>query len=288
MTEAEGRLKDFLSSINRSVEIPQESALDAFYEIKRMSNDRKEILKVRLTNDAPAIIIPVGDIHFGNKTCNIDKLAKILQLILRTPNCYTILIGDLAETATKESVGNAMFDEDFHYPDQIKILTAALKPLVKAGKVLGAITGNHEMRIEYLTGLNPMALLAEKLDIPYFGFQGFIEAKVGDQTYQIMCHHGVGGGSTPAGRVKAAHKLSDVAQADLYISGHTHGCEYEHDEIMVFNDGYMESKTRHFVVAGSFLNYWGGYAEMKLLQPAKTGSVFIELRHDAKEIRAFV
>jgi UDP-2,3-diacylglucosamine pyrophosphatase LpxH len=181
-----------------------------------------------------------------------------------------------------------MFDEDFHYPDQIKILAAALKPLSDAGKIIGALTGNHEMRIEQLTGMNPMQLLAEKLDVPYFGFQGFIEAQVGDQTYQIMCHHGVGGGCSSVGRIKAAHKLSNVAQADLYISGHTHGCDYDHDEVMVFQDGMMVPKTRHYVVAGSFLNYWGGYAEMKLLQPAKCGSVYIELRHDAKEIRVFV
>jgi hypothetical protein len=188
MTEAEGRLHNFLASINKNVEIPQESALDVFYQIKATGTDSKEVVQVVLSEETPAIIIPVGDIHFGNKTCNIDKLKDILQLILRTPNCYTILIGDLAETATRESVGNAMFDEDAHLPEQLKVLYAALKPLADNGKIIGALTGNHEMRVEYLTGLNPMAMLAEKLDIPYFGFQGYIEAVVGEQVYEIMCH----------------------------------------------------------------------------------------------------
>lgn len=290
MEDKEKRLTRFLSEINSEIIIPQENALDVFYKVKQVESKKKKIARYQLADEKnPAYIIPIGDIHLGNKVCNMEKFKKVLQLVLRTPNCYTILIGDLAETATKESVGNAMFDEDAHLPDQLKILYAAFKPLADKGKILGMLTGNHEMRIEYLTGMNPVQMLAEKLKVPYFGHQGFVYAKVGDIGYRIMCHHGVGSGTTTVGKIRAVEKLSGVAEADIYISGHTHGLSYHYDQIMTFSDeGEMTPRKRHYVAAGSFLDYWNGYAEMKLLQPSTCGSVFIELRNDLKDIRVTI
>lgn len=290
MSSVENRLNKFLSSIKYCDEQQNEDLFEAFYKIKDIPSSQKEIYKYQLTDGRePAYIIPLSDIHLGNKVCNIEKLESVLQLILNTKNCYTILIGDLAETATRESVGNAMFDEDLHAPDQLKVLYAILKPLADANKILGVLTGNHEMRIEYLTGLNPMKLLADKLDVPYFGYQGYIQASVGDITYDIMCHHGVGGGSTMAAKIKAIEKLNQVTEADIYIAGHTHGLHHHYDQRMEFgNDGVIIPKRRHYVIAGSFLDYWNGYAEMKVLQPSDCGSALIELRHDHKDIRVTI
>jgi hypothetical protein len=182
-----------------------------------------------------------------------------------------------------------MFDEEMHIPDQMKVLCAVLKPLADCGKILGCLPGNHEMRVEYLTGLNPMALLAERLNIPYMGYQGYIQVKDGNQKYDIMCHHGVGSGGSAAARIRSAERLSAVTDADIYLSGHTHGADYHKNEIWTFsNDGDLIPKIRHFVVAGSFLDYFNGYAEMKLLQPVGVGSVFIKLMESRKEVRVTI
>lgn len=290
MSDPQSKLDSFLSGIDKNTLIPQESALDTFYKMKDVRSNTKRIVTHELSDgSAPAYIIPIGDVHLGNKGCNVRKLQYVINLILKTPNCYTIILGDLAETATKESVGKAMFDEDIHLPDQIAAIVSALKPLALKGKILGVITGNHEMRMEYLTGINPMFMIADKLDIPYLGFQGYIRANVGQQSYNIMCHHGVGGGSTAAGKMKSAERLNKVADADIYISGHTHGLNYFFDEIMTFGQSdEIIPKKRHYVSAGSFLDYWDGYAEMKLLQPSTCGSVFIELRNDVKDVRVTI
>lgn len=284
----EDRLAIIVNSVDKSILEPSKT-MDIFYQIKNMGPLNKNYLQYTLSEDKPIYIIPISDVHFGAFECNSHKLKAVIDLIQNTPNCYTILLGDLAETATKESVGMAMFGEDEHLPDQIKLLCNALKPLADQGKILGMLTGNHEMRVAQLIGINPMELVADKIGAPYLGFQGYIMVQVGTQKYKIMCHHGVGGGASMAGKVKSVERLASVAEADIHIAGHTHGLHYHYDHIMTFSDdGQIVPRKRHYVVAGSFLEYWGGYAEMKLLQPSATGVAVIELLPDRKEVRVTI
>jgi predicted phosphodiesterase len=236
--------------------------------------------------DETVTIIPITDIHFGSKQCNTKMLKDLLQFILDTPNCYTIFLGDQTETATKQSIGMGVYEEDFDIRDQIRLMVRMLKPLAEAGKILGILTGNHEMRVAYATSLNPAELIADALDVPYLGFQGYIRINVGKQTYRIFAHHGVGGGSTPAGKLNAMRKLNLVAEADIYLSGHTHGRMDDEDKLMVFDDsGYVRERRRYYVVAGSFLEYFDGYAEMKNLAPSITGSVALKLYPEDKLVQ---
>ena len=42
-------------------------------------------------------LVPLGDVHWGTKNCDEDKFLEIVQWIKKTPNAYTILMGDMAE-----------------------------------------------------------------------------------------------------------------------------------------------------------------------------------------------
>lgn len=247
---------------------------------------RKRVIVRNLGNE-PVIIIPLADIHLGNKGCNLEKLEQIVKLINETPNCYTILLGDLTETATKTSIGLGIFDEDFHIDVQLASVKKILKPLAEQGKILGALIGNHEMRLAYTVNLNPTYMICESLDIPYFGYQGYLSLAVGNQTYRILATHGKGNASTPQGKIAAVRKLVNIADADIYLMGHIHGRMYDNDIIHEMDEqsGTVVPRIRHYVVCGSFLEYWGTYAEMKLLSPAITGSVMLVLDPDIKDVR---
>jgi len=264
------------------------STSDKLREINRLQNTKicKHVIMKDFGKD-PVTIIPVSDIHLGNKGCNIEKFEQILKLIEETPNCYTILMGDQTETCTKTSVGLGLYDEDFDIKDQIKLLKIALKPLAEKGKILGILTGNHEMRISYLVRLNPAEMVCESLNVPYLGYQGYLCAKVGDQRYHIFASHGSSSGTTPTGKLSAARKLNRVADADIFISGHTHVKLYDQDIIFKINEatGLVEPTIRHYIVCGSFVEYWGSYPEMKLLSPASTGSVMIKLSPTTKDVQ---
>jgi hypothetical protein len=174
-----------------------------------------------------------------------------------------------------------VYEEEFDFSEQLKRLFKMLKPLADNKKILGMITGNHEMRVAYSTSLNPVELIADELGVPYFGYQGYVTVKVGSQIYHLFLHHGAGGGCSPAGKLNAMRALNKVAIADVYLSGHTHGKLYDNDVLMSINDatGKVEPYIRHYIACGSFLEYWGGYAEMKLLSPSMTGACsFFRLR----------
>lgn len=269
-------------------EILNVSFEDKIREINSIGNSHvtKEALRVELA-DRPIQIVPISDLHLGHSGCNIEKFEKVLQLIYETPDCYTILLGDQTETATRTSIGLGMFEENFHIEDQMEIMAKALKPLVDSGKVLGALTGNHEMRIAYSVKINPAKMVADTLGIPYFGYQGYLLLKVGDVNYHIVAHHGSGSGVSAAAKLNASKKLGSFVDADLFLTGHTHGLLEDKDIRYHINEetGSVDPYLRHYVVCGSFLEYWNSYPEMKGLAPAITGVAGIRLDNRKKDIR---
>jgi hypothetical protein len=287
---------------DKSIEVNLQNALskihgqsyyERFAEINRVETrvNRKHANIVNLKNvNEPVTLIPIADIHLGSKNCNVEKLKKALSLVYDMPNCYTILLGDQTETATKTSIGLGIYDEEFGLKNQLKEVYMLMKPLAEQGKILGSLTGNHEMRLAYFAEVNPMELLAEKLEIDYFGYQGYISIHLGNQIYHIFAHHGVGAASTQAGKLNAMRKLNLVAEADLYLSGHSHARLYDYHIIHRINDetGLVEPRKRHYAICGSFLEYWGGYGEMKLLQPASTGVLAFVFHPDRHEIEVIV
>ncbi len=245
----------------------------------------KSVITKKLSDTEPIYIVTLADAHLGHMLCNLQKFQETINFILENDNVYCILLGDLAETATRESVGLGMFDENMHASDQLDLLAKLLKPLAVAGKILAIVTGNHEMRIFYMTGLDPSKLLAERLGIPYNGYQAYLNLIVGNQNYQIVAWHGAGGGSTNIGKIKAAEKLKESVLCDVIISGHTHARSYHDDFIDIIQEnGQVKRHHRHYIVCGSYLEYSGGYAEMKGLAPSGTGGVIIRLSPDRKDI----
>lgn len=271
-------------------------SLEYFYKVKN-SNQRKgkKIHTYEFNEDIHKeqglIMVPVTDVHAGSKHANMPYFKKFVEYIENVPNAVTILNGDLAETATKTSVGLAMFEEDMNIPEQIDTLYKILKPLADKKKILGMGPGNHEERVANLIGINPMQILADKLGVPYFGYQGFFRVVVNGISYKVVFHHGAGGGSTAGSKTNTSEKMNKVVgNGDLYFSGHTHGKQSHQDIIYMFDEESEElvAHIRTYVVGGSFVEYWGAYPEMKALAPSITGLVRCEFRPDRKEIRVTV
>jgi UDP-2,3-diacylglucosamine pyrophosphatase LpxH len=288
------RTKEVLARMNITPTLPENSLQD-FYKVRdSKAVVGKQVLKYifdeEVFQEYGLNLIPITDVHLGARHSNVAYFQAFVDLILATPNAVTILNGDLAETATKVSVGAAMFEEVMNIPEQLETLVAILKPLAEAGKILGVGPGNHEERVANLIGINPMQILADKLNVPYFGYQGFFKVVVKDIPYKIAFHHGTGGGSTNGSKTNSAERMNKVVLADLYVSGHTHGRQTHQDLIYTFDD---ETDTvmpwmRTYVVAGSFMEYFGGYSEMKALAPSITGAVSIQLSSVKKDIRVYL
>jgi hypothetical protein len=293
----EERMKKVKSAFD-SVPAKEENwdSLEYFYKVRDSAPKKgKEIHQYAFNEDIYVqnglIMVPITDVHLGNKQANIPYFKAFVDYILKVPNAVTVLNGDLAETATKVSVGKAMFEENMNFPEQLKALHEILLPLAKAGKILGVGPGNHEERIANMIGLNPMEILAEKLGVPYFGYQGYFRIQVNHINYNCAFFHGAGGGATTGSKANTAEKINKVVpNADLYFSGHTHGKQSHHDVVFMFDNesGELVPHKRTYVVGGSFVEYWDAYPEMKGLAPSATGLVRVELRPDYKDIRVTV
>lgn len=229
-------------------------------------------------------IIPIGDNHFGHKACNLELLGAQIKYIATHKDCYTILLGDLAEIATKTSIGQGSYGQYIGSEDQLRLLYKILKPLADAGKILGAVVGNHEVRAMNVLDFNPMSAICERLEVPYLGYQGYLVLDVGGHKHSVMVFHGKGGSSTPAGKLNAMYKLRDIATVDLYLVGHTHTKMYDKQSRFQVNKetGAIDTITAHFVTCGSTLNYWDNYSEMKALPPEELGVVAITLSDKIK------
>lgn len=286
----QGKLEAVARSLSCEIQ-PAGQAFRSFYLMNGPHHERavKRVVYREFTPKSGSVtIVPISDAHLGHKNCKVDQLAQYFKMIDSVEDCYTVLLGDQAETATKTSVGLGMFEEKMHLPDQLEKLAEILHPLAQKGKVLGMIPGNHEFRIHKELGINPMEQLADMLDIDYMGHQGFLDLRVNGIPYQVMVFHGVGGGGSTGGKLNGLERLGNIAIADLYLAGHTHIRSYHDDCIYEIKDGELVARKRYYVTCGSFLDYWNGYPEMKGLRPVNTGSVGVELRGDVKGIQVTI
>lgn len=282
------RLSTILEAINLKDEHDAMSLVNS-----KSSSKQKEVNYHRLrVNGNKAYIIPLTDMHLGHKGCNTKKLRLFLDYIMMHEDTWTILLGDQMENATRSSIGLGMFDEDIHTQDQLNVLYEVLKPLADKGKILGIHSGNHEFRTASLVGISPMELLAQRLDVPYLGFQAFhiieVEGNSGTQKYTMMSYHGAGSGSTMGALINNSEKGDKIcANVDLYISGHSHikGSHCKPVYVIDTENKEMKSINRYYAICGSFLEYWGSYAEMKLLPPVDTGALVITLNSKYKDIK---
>lgn len=255
------------------------------------AEDAEKGIEINVIKHTPVLdralhLYPIGDFHVGHRLHAADRLRPLLDYILEDPDGYVILLGDQAEAATKTSVGMAVYDESEHVNQQIERLYHLLLPLAEAGKIVGIHEGNHEYRIQQLVSIDPMQWLARWLGVPYLGWQAFTEFQVGDQSYLVHSFHGRSSAQTPGGLINAAYKLMHHVEADIYLSGHVHDPIYDSTARFVRKPGTnkMVKKYYHFFICTAWLDYFGGYADMKALRPSMIKPMRLRLMADKHHV----
>lgn len=230
-------------------------------------------------------ILPLADLHVGDKTCNTDAIKAELEYIATHENCYTILNGDLLNNATKTSVSDS-YSETLSPMEQLKRIIELLEPI--KDKILCIQDGNHERRTWRTDGLDISRLIARELGIEDRYSAGMtllyiclpLSKQRGKSTYSILCTHGCGGGKKVGAKMNRMEDLVNIIDADIYLYSHTH-------QPAVFYKGYLRTtpnrraitKVEHvFVNTGAYLDY-GGYGEQAEFSPPS-------LRHPRIQIMA--
>jgi predicted phosphodiesterase len=225
-------------------------------------------------------LAPIGDIHIGSPHFDAKLLERHLNWIREhRENTRIILMGDLLETATKDSVGAG-------WAEQKETLNQCL---FKAKNIFwefrdiidGIIEGNHELRVYKSSGWLIMENFAELMGLKdkYLQYQGVIKYSLNGRAYNVAVWHGAGGGRKTGSSVNRLEAQTETVFADIYLMGHTHKQHVHTKELWVPDPHSMMMKpmTQWFVNTGHSLNYEGSYAEQYGLPPSTKGFPLIYL-----------
>lgn len=236
-------------------------------------------------------IIPIGDVHYGSPEHNGKLFNEVIEKVKTEKNMFCILLGDLIECVTKDSVGD-LYTQIGSPHDQANYIVEKLKPI--KDKILAMTNGNHENRVFKTTGFDISLYIAEKLGIAdrYNKGSCVLFVRFGKQRgkanaphiFSIVVSHGTASSTKKAGKLNALLKLQEtVVGADIYIIGHVHDYICTYEETYMVNNKYKEikAKTSCLLSQGAFLDF-GGYGYEKGYKPLAKRHAIITLGYKMK------
>lgn len=225
------------------------------------------------------ILFPIGDLHYGSEHFNRKVLEKLLEEISKEKNARIILMGDLAETALKDSVGAGVYEQQENAQQQMMSLKSIFYPYREI--IDGVITGNHEERIYKNSGFDLSRYFCQLMGIEdkYCRYQGIIRYSIGHRAFYISFWHGAGGGGSAGASLNKLQKQSETIYADIYLMGHVHKKQVHTKDFFIphSRNNILEKINQYFIVTGSALEYENSYAEMSGMTPSSIGFTRIEL-----------
>ena len=232
-------------------------------------------------------LLLIGDEHIGAKNYHSDLHKKVLESSYNDKR-YIIHMGDGLETATRNSIGAGIYEQAEIIDKQVNTFQALYQPFVDEKLFLGGHPGNHEMRVFKDEGLNLTRHMYREMKARYFGIAKVSILRVGNQTYTLYTTHGSSGAQLPYTKIKGALDMEKIIDVELYAMGHVHQLSHHVRNYNKPNlrNKTLETKQKHFVLTGSYLDYWDSYAQIKNLEPARMGSPIIKLYGDEHRIKA--
>lgn len=245
-------------------------------------------------------VIPVGDVHLGSRECKEQEFIDFIEKVKNTPNVYLLLLGDLIDNGTRNSVTNifrATMSPSSQKKEMAKLLTHV------ADRILASVSGNHEKRKDSRDADDdPCYDIMAKMDKEELHRENmaFVKITLGEQytedgvrsnskyrpSYTICLTHGSGSGALPGSVINKNERLGFCLDGvDLLVVGHSHKpMVSQPGKVVVDNRNNKVSIVPFKVVtATSWLDY-GDYAMAKMLQPSSHALQKITLSAYRKEM----
>jgi hypothetical protein len=246
----------------------------------------------RKVNKPFTYVLPIGDIHIGDKFVNYDLLRNNLQWA-KDNDALIIGTGDWLNVATRTGKSSP-FTQNMDMNEQVTMCNKLFEPVKH--NIIGVIQGNHEARLEKECGYDPLTAVCLHLGIEYMKYSGIACIIVGQSTkksigYTFYVHHSTGGGQTPGSKINRVDKLRGiVSNADAYLGGHNHslGVMPVSTRCVDVIHKSIEEKRQMLIDCGSYLKFDENYAEQMGLQPTKLGSPRIRLDGNKRDIHVSV
>ena len=245
------------------------------------------------------IVAPISDTHYGNPLFSKRHFMDTVKLIEKSPNIYTVLNGDLCESALRTSKGE-IYKQVGSPQDQRDWIIEKLYPIRK--KILGMTIGNHEMRIWNDVGIDICKDIAKALNVPYRASGMLLKVSFGDKndyvagrpfTYWGYFTHGYGGARTKSAKAVKVERVATWIHADFYAMSHDHVVNVAPDIYLIpdprtraekddngketgFTVGRVQAHRKMLIKTNAYLK-WGGYAEMGGFPPSDLATPLVKL-----------
>lgn len=232
-----------------------------------------------------ATLVFWGDVHLGHPACDLEKAKQNLNFAIEH-NMYLILMGDLLECATRNSIGDGVYQQKLNPQEQMEQMVEILKPASDKGLIVGSHIGNHEQRIQKDTGIDVMKIMCKELKIQYLGFACWSMFRVNSQSYSIYSLHGATGSKYVYTKLKSVVDIAHNFDADILAMGHTHEIAEEAITTQYIDrrSGCVKEKKKYLILSGSYLKYDDTYAQAHGYPMGKTGSPNIKLESQEHRI----
>lgn len=223
------------------------------------------------------IILPLFDVHYGHTLHKKEEFLNCVDYIENTENVYTFIGGDLIENALDDGRGMS-YDQKIPPKTQLDEVTLILSRI--AHKTLFCLQGNHEARTYKRAGIDPLYVLSQRLNIPYFDGPVYCTLLGKENRWGIYAMHGYSAAQTKGGKLNAASKpFAWVEGIDLLVSGHVHDCVIDTQAVIREDpvNSCLKYDTIWTVIAPAFLEWENSYAYRAGYRPNSIGKVIIRL-----------
>jgi len=244
-------------------------------------------------------LVPLGDLHYGSRNFSMARFQEFKKSI--TPEKQLVLVGDMIDNGTRNSVGAACYEQSVSIAEQKEFIYEELKEFAENGQILCCVGGNHERRSyrETMTDIMYDVMCrwrynGEGLEDRYRPSMAFCILRIGKgettdhelrPSYTVVVGHGAGGGMYIGSGANRLERFISVSNADLIISGHTHKpLTFPTSSLFIdARNGKVLEQQHTVVVCSSFMDY-GGYPLDKMLCPTGKVSQEVVLSSKGKHI----
>lgn len=252
-------------------------------------------------------ILGIGDIHYGNKGCDLRLLDQDIKRVETEPNTFFVLLGDYADYISHKDkrFEPECMDQDIRLADLKNLGQYYSEWTINkfkhiAHKCIGAIEGNHEEKYQRYNEQGHLhQYTCDELGVPNLGFMSLLdivfvrnsktkkptlirEAKDVEfgsaWTVRHLITHGSGGAIAPQSKLKKAMDLVDRYDAQMYMMGHVHQKQPAATIKIGADDSCKNIVEHHYVVSicGGYLKTYikdaQTYGELKMYRGARRGA----------------
>lgn len=252
--------EDFTKPVNSDKKLPEYNWREWCKWIKdgqqlhKKSSFSQDFAKIDLGDvDGPICIANICDWHIGAHGTDYELLEKYTDEIINTPNLYIVLTGDMLETAIKLRGVKEVAGQIIEPEQQINFLASWLEDV--KDKVLWATWDNHTVqREENVTGFSVYKrIIGKEKAIIYHNGIGYVDLKVGEQTYHIVSSHKfIGRSYLNPTHGQQRYMRFEGQDREIAMSGDSHKVAFS---------WYFDGEKERLAINGGTLHTSSGYAK---------------------------